>query len=221
MPLLAYCITDTEFDPGSTLTVGTEVQNFTEGALRCYTSQFQPKSDNNAAAIATRFHHALQDVLAGVAIVPFRFPTLADETELRSYLREHQDEYLELLRHFQDFVQMEVRIISASFTAHADEQASGLEYLKNRQARAQGLEQAAASMRLFAGNTVEDWHDQPVPQGLRCYALVKRSSILRFRDIWSIFVVPQGFNVRVSGPWPTTEFMPLAAIAAPLTQPPG
>src|SRR5438105_12857385 len=111
MPVLAYCITDAGFQAAPVLTgvAGAQVENLTEGELRCFISEFQTQPEWNATDAVLKFNSVLQDILSRTGIIPFRFPTvLGNESELRDYVREHSEQYHEPLHRVKDDVQMEI-----------------------------------------------------------------------------------------------------------------
>jgi hypothetical protein len=221
MPVLAYCITESGFQAVPVLTgvAGAPVENLTEGELRCFISEFRTQPEWNATAAVLKFNSVLQHLLSRTGIIPFRFPTvLGDQSELRDYIREHSEQYREALHRLKDDVQMEVQVTLKSSRAEDQTTTSGREYLQQRQTRSQTLEQTAAKLQELTAGLTRDWLQKANSQGLRCYALVKRSSVGDLQRIVSEFTGPAEVKVRVTGPWAATEFMSLPAPGQP-TQP--
>jgi hypothetical protein len=87
--------------------------------------------------------------------------------------------------------------------------ASGVDYLRTRQRRSDALQGIAKQIQELAGDTARSWHDRPASNALKLFALVGRDSVDAFRERLKGLSVPQNLNVRVSGPWPVTEFLEL------------
>lgn len=221
MPVLAYCITESGPQAAPVLTgvAGAQVESLTEGELRCFISEFQTQPEGNATDAVLQFNRVLQDILSRTGIIPFRFPTvLANESELRDYLREHSEPCREALHRLKDDVQMEIQVTLKSPRAEEQTTTSGREYLQQRQARSKTLEQTAAKLHELTAGLTRDWLQKANSQGLRCYALVKRSSVREFQQTAGAFPGSAEVRIRVTGPWAATEFMSLPAPGQP-TQP--
>jgi hypothetical protein len=157
---------------------------------------------------AQQFHHVLQQVFSGGAIIPFRFPTLMkDEAELSARLQENSASYSSYLRKFKNSVQMEAVISYSDFSSGVTAKTSGTEYLRSRQKHLEELQGAASQLRDCAGDAAKDWRDRSIQNALRLFALVDRDRVPTFKDTLRDFKVPSRLTVRVTGPWPVTEFL--------------
>lgn len=158
---------------------------------------------------AKQFHAVLRQLFQNRAVIPFRFPTvLKDQESLREHLAGAAGEYAAQIRKFADDVQMEAMF---SETAHAAivGETSGTEYLRQKQKRDAAYGSAIAALQGFAGTLVGDWKQKQTPSGIRLFALVKRTAVSGFLQRMQSFGVPSGFTIRVTGPWPVTEFLEL------------
>jgi len=156
---------------------------------------------------ALQFHRVLVHIFESAAIIPFRFPTvLASDDELTALLSERADEYLSVLNRISNSVQMEVRVSGAKFSGDAS---SGTEYLRERQKCLEVLNEFGARLRSAVSSVVREWSDDNLKDGQRHFALVERSKVAEFEQTMRGLPVPEGIRVRVSGPWPVSEFLGL------------
>lgn len=154
---------------------------------------------------ALEFHRVVHAIFARQAVVPFRFPSSVDECELREHLRAHSGKYLKFLREHANDVQMEVRITFAANDSSTPA-ASGTEHMRQRLARSTQLRAAADAIRQHSPETIE-WLDRETASGVHLFALVPRGSVFPFRDRLARFDSAREIQIRVSGPWPATEFL--------------
>jgi hypothetical protein len=103
-------------------------------------------------------------------------------------------------------VQMEMRITGSEESKPPSQPASGREYLLARQARAAGLAAAAERFREATRPWVEEWRQEQMREGMRCYALVPRKALSDFLQAAQA-LSDSVAGMRVSGPWPATEFL--------------
>ena len=154
-----------------------------------------------------QFHAVLRQVFANQAVLPFRFPTiLGDENEARDHLRKEAAQYETQLRRFADDAQMEVVITDRSGGESNGRSQSGTEYLREKQRREEHLRLAAGAIQELSSESANDWKQRHMRNGVRVFALVKRDSVPQFLDRMRTFSVPSDLDVRVTGPWPVTEF---------------
>ncbi len=203
MPLLAYCIV---LDDGgrnfpSEGILASKLQSISESGLIALCSELERNSISvgNFQQAALEFHHVIQAVFAETAIIPFRFPTWLMEEEIKSNLRQESARYKDFLRKHADHVQMEVRIQARAVTT--TKPTSGTEHLRRRAAEIGRLNEQTSELKTLLGNTVIEWRNREVPDGVRLYALVSRKSVEDFREKLRLG------GVRASGPWPATEFL--------------
>jgi len=154
---------------------------------------------------ALEFHHVLREIFKVTTIIPFRFPTIFETDEqLIQRLQERSAEYAGLLEKFSGLVQMEMRLTSSDPKEPAR---SGTQYLKKLQETMRSIETLAKTLRTSSAPVWRDWRARPSKEGVRAFALVERSRTAEFENLMARATIPHGFSVRVSGPWPATEFM--------------
>jgi hypothetical protein len=69
------------------------------------------------------------------------------------------------------------------------------------------IDEFSAKLRATLSAVSQDWRERPSKEGIRAFALVNRNQISEFRKIMLNTSVPREFTVRVSGPWPVSEFI--------------
>ena len=214
MALLAYCVNEAKL----TVTVppigvgGEAITTIVDGGLRCFVSMFTaaPSGTKSMQESVLSFHGVLQHIFSQSAIIPFRYPTtVEDEAALVAFLNEHASDYEESLIRLRDKVQMEIRAswkAESRPTLPAGQAQSGAEYLRAKQAQHSKFAALSAGLRTQAQCWIADWQERPSADGLRMFALVRRSEVAEFKRALDVPVNPD-FLVRVSGPWPATEFL--------------
>lgn len=207
MPLLAYCIAEAgsiEIPPCGVQ--GKTIQTVSESGLIGFVSEYNQVGDSEQIrSTALEFNRVLQDLLRQAAIVPFRFPTMVeDESEMRGFLRDHADKYLENLRRLRDAVQMEVNL-TADESPKA--KSSGTDYLRARQARHQKFAATAEAIRQALSAWTKDWREHESSGGTRCYVLISRDAVKTVLQRLQGMKIPDDLRARVTGPWPATEFL--------------
>lgn len=214
MSILVYCMAEQSawHNVGSGV-AGRPVLHCTQGGVDALFSQNTSAESWTGASLkqsAREFHNVLHRAFATHAIVPFRFPTLMqDEDELAAHLRDNAAEYVVQLKKFEHSTQMDVSIHEPEPVSPHPLPASGADYLRARQRRSDVLEGIAKQIQELAAETATSWRDRPASNALKLFALVHRDSVDAFRERLKRLSVPQRLNVRVSGPWPVTEFLEL------------
>ena len=202
MSLLAYCIV---LDDGATKfpsegVMGWRIELIAQSGLVALCSEMERGaiSAGNFQQAALEFHRVVQAVFASKAIIPFRFPTWLTAEEMRAHLRQESVQYKDFLVKHADHVQMEIRIQAEAATLTSA--ASGTEHLQARAARLRNVKDQAEQIKNVVADMAMAWRGRETPDGMRLYALVSKRSIEGFRE--KLNSVP----VRISGPWPATEF---------------
>jgi len=210
MSVLLYCVTHLLVRP-KRLEAGVagsavdrvERQGLVGFVSRCGDSNVWLRAPVRTSAL--EFHRVLMELFESAAIIPFRFPTIfADDDELSAHLSERADEYVSLLNQIAGLVQMEVRVMGAEV---ADSPSSGADYLRQRQKHLGGLKEFGARLRGAVASVVREWGDGTLKNGQRHFALVERSKVAAFEQALRGLPVPGATTVRVSGPWPVSEFL--------------
>jgi hypothetical protein len=213
MPILAYCIVDpnARVDIPQTGVAGCATESIQHAGLQCLLSRLDP---DHAAGLSGRdaalsFHRVLQEIFQQTAIIPFRFPTtIQEEPELLRFLDEHAEDYRESLTRLRDLVQMEIRI-AWTITDHdiAGHPTSGTDYLRQKHQRQAQLTTVAESLRSAVKLSITDWRERGSADGRQLFALIPRSAMNQFQGQLAGMKIDPDIVVRVSGPWPATEFI--------------
>ena len=210
MAILLYCVAKRDA-PGTELLTGVAgdpVVRVELADLAIFTSSNPDKSNwlsPQLQASALEFHGVLSEIFESTAIIPFRFPTVFDdEKQLSERMRERAPEYAVLLDKFRELAQMEIRITNPDLTKPIG---SGAQYLKLRQISASVIDNFAAGLRATLSELSHDWRRRPSKDGTRAFVLIQRNHVADFRNILRDTRVPRELNVRVSGPWPVSEFI--------------
>ena len=210
MAILLYCIAKHDVQVRTSLTgvAGDPVVRVETGPLATFTSRNSDSAvwlRSELRASALEFHRVLSEVFKSAAIIPFRFPTIFEsEEQLAEHLQERSSEYNGLLEKFTDTVQMEIRLTHPGLGTPSG---SGTEYLKERQTLMRAIERFESGVHAVLSSLVKDWRQRASKDGVRAFALVGRDRVLEFRNIMRNAPVPDGFNVRITGPWPVSEFV--------------
>jgi hypothetical protein len=210
MAILLYCIAKVDAPETGSLTgvAGDPVVRIELGTLAAYTSSNPDKSNWLRLPLQTsalEFHRVLSEVFKSSAIIPFRFPTVFDhEEQLTQRLQERANEYTALLDKFRDLVQMEIRVTGPDLKKPVE---SGTQYLKVRQTASAAIEKVMAELRSVLSKLPQDWRERPSKDGTRASALIYRNQVADFRNMIRNAPVLSQVSVRVSGPWPVSEFI--------------
>jgi hypothetical protein len=203
--LLLYCMAEASPDaPVPPRGVrGSSVEVTQHEGLACYFSRYEAFSGGTADELkqdALDFHWTVNHVFAKQTVVPFRFPTLvADDAAVAQFLTEYAAEYLADLSCLRDRVQMEVRFPAPTAdAAAASSGASGTAYMKAKFDAAQKSIQLEARMKSAAAGA--EWKQR----ANRFFALIPRGQEDDFRRRIAAL---EDATLRVSGPWPPSEFV--------------
>ena len=213
MSLLLYCVAkpsalQDESQPG---VAGTPVSRIEGSNLAAFVS----RNDHHEVWLRTplstsalEFHRVLTGLFKAAAIIPFRFPTILEsDQELAELLNQRSSEYNTLLSKFENWTQMEAQVSYSNPGGPAPTE-SGTEYLLERQRRQRTLADFGSELG-SAISVAGEWRHRSMKSGLRCFALVERNRIAQFKERMQSISVPAGLKVRVSGPWPVSEFLDL------------
>jgi hypothetical protein len=215
MPCLLYCVT--EVNPVVTVTAGvcdSAVESREMLGVRVYWSNVedvdacfgQPETLKQAAL---QFHQVLREVLAITTPIPFRFPTLLENSDaLEQHLGAEKKLYREALERVNGAVQYEI------VATWADEQQadlatpmSGRDYLKRRQEATGRVAAVESKLKSVTGESVREWRGRQERKTHRWYALVSRDCRERFLASLRTAGGSEGVRLRLSGPWPPSEFV--------------
>ncbi|MFL6300893.1 MAG: GvpL/GvpF family gas vesicle protein [Terriglobales bacterium] len=203
--VLAYCVLERLEDLSDVAGVGGQpVRSIAfQNLIALYSDFSETRSLNQEDAL--RFHSVLKSVFEKQAVVPFRFPTFLDgETALHNELRENHSKYAADLERIRNLVQMELRI---SNSTHETSRASGKDYLESKRQQARSVQEVIRAVCDSAADLISDSKERPAEQGIRFYALTKRTDAASFRERIQNIKASPALRILVSGPWPATEFL--------------
>lgn len=218
--LLLYCMTEPNLQVAAPATGvrGGAVISLTEeastGSLCCFYSDSDLSNSfqhtNQIAVDAMEFDGVIRGIFKDVAVIPFRFMTaLGNVEEVRGFLKQNAEEYGAELARIRSKIQMEVRITAKQPPRSTGEGLSGTEFLKSKQENSHAVEEAAE--KIIAACPEAQWKRRPSPDGIRLYGLIERepasAGAEKFAEAAKKVDVGPEFNVRISGPWPATEFI--------------
>src|SRR5579875_449629 len=210
MACLLYCVTQPA--PAVEIADGvcdTRVCSRETLDLRVYWSEIDdleaalgaPEAVKNAAL---RFHQVLREILAVTTPVPFRFPTLLENTEaLEQQLAAEQELYRQALERVASAVQYEI-VATWAEEQQADlaTPVSGREYLRRRQQSLGRVAAVESKLKSVTAELVREWRSRQERKTHRWFALVPRDHRERFLASLRTAGPSQGVRLRLSGPWP-------------------
>ncbi len=158
---------------------------------------------------STQFQQVLREVLAVTTPIAFHFPTLLVNAEaMEQHLAPERELYHAALHKVDNALQYE---IVGSWT---EEQAadlatpvSGREYLKRRQQAAGRVAAVEQKLKGVTGDSVKEWRSRQERKTHRWFALVPRADRERFLTSLRSAGPGVGIRLRLSGPWPPSEFV--------------
>ena len=215
MPLLLYCITQPT--PAVNISAGvcdTAVDSREMLDLRAYWSGIaDPQSClGDAEAVkkaAIQYHQVLREILALATPIPFRFPTLLeDEEAMQQQLEAEQQLYRDAVVRLDNTLQYEI-VASWPDEQQGDLAApvSGREYLKRRQEALSRVAAVDAKLKAVSAESVREWRSRPERKTHRWFALLPRENRERFIASLRTAGASEGARLRLSGPWPPSEFV--------------
>ncbi len=208
MPVLAYCVVECEFAASGRLRGVREsrVRGLCVGGVQCLFSELT--LDSPAAPDGLAFHKLIHTVFTECVVIPFRFPSLFDsEDALRTFMADRAGQFAAALRQFSTLVQFEVRIrnVAPDVTPR-----SGADYLRSRAQQHAELKAIAESMRQRTADLIEEWRAVDESASMRCYGLLGRDSWQEFQSLAQSIPLPNNVTVRITGPWPPSQFIEIA-----------
>lgn len=176
------------------------------GGLTLIYSELADAPDLPMPESALAFHRVQQEILRERDLVPFRFPTLLEGAELAPHLASFAEQYSTALDRAAGCVQMEIEIETPP--EQAQTAASGTAYLRTKAMRNYALRSMGEAVRAIMSPPVIGWRTRATANGQRFFALTRRTELAQFQEKLAQCVM-QGASLRVTGPWPATEFMEL------------
>jgi hypothetical protein len=208
--LLLYCMTESGIERKELLGVnGSEVRAVEHNGVACHFSDSTESHPSSTQTDALAFWSVVDRLFQQNSVIPFRYPTLMeDEPAIRDFLATNADVYLNELQRVRGLVQAKITISEAvsTPTPNTASPASGTEYLKQRQRISQSITDAVEAAKNTGSDLVKDWKQLQRKDATILFALIERNALteLKSRILKLDNVAAQ---VRVSGPWPPTEFV--------------
>jgi hypothetical protein len=215
MPILLYCMTHP--NEGVNVASGVcdcQVQSQITAGLRVYWSEIaNPEAclgdAQSLKKAESQCHQVLREILAEATPFPFPFPTMLESADvLEQRLAADGELYGAALARIGDAVQYEIVAIW-----EADEQAdlatpvSGREYVKRRQESASRIASVDSKLKNVTAGSVREWRGRQERKTHRWFALVPRDGRERFVASLRSASPSEGVRLRLSGPWPPSEFI--------------
>jgi len=215
MPVLLYCVTQPT--PAVDIATGVcdaMVESREMLGVRVYWSEVQDTesclgSPEALKQAALQFHNVLREILKTTTPIPFRFPTLLDRSEnLEQHLASEQELYREALARVEGAVQYDI-VATWTDNDQADSAApvSGREYLKRRQQAAGRIAAVEGKLKGVTAESVREWRGRQERKTYRWFALVPRECRESFLASLRGAGGSEGVRLRLSGPWPPSEFV--------------
>jgi len=214
MAVLLYCVTQP--NPEVKVAAGvadTALHSREMLGVRVYWGEIDnPQSLADAEALkksAVEFHRVLREILGTTTPIPFRFPTLLESADaLEQHLAPEQELYRDALARVEGAVQYEI------VGTWADDQqpdlatpVSGREYLKRRQEALGRVAAVEGKLKTVTAGSVREWRGREQNKKHRWFALVPRADRERFIASLRTAGASEGVRLRLSGPWPPSEFV--------------
>ncbi|HKD86670.1 MAG TPA: GvpL/GvpF family gas vesicle protein [Terriglobales bacterium] len=214
MPSLLYCVTQP--NPAVSVTSGVAeavVVSREMLGFRVYWSDIEnPEGLGEAESLkkaAVQFHRVLREILGVTTPIPFRFPTLLDGADaLEPQLAAEQELYRQSLAHVDGAVQYEI-VATWADERQADlaTPVSGRQYLQRRQAALARVSAVEGKLKSVTADAVREWRARQERRTHRWFALVPRENRERFIASLRTAGGSEGVRLRLSGPWPPSEFV--------------
>lgn len=216
MAILLYCVTQIDGDPVrisaavcDTSLIARDLQD-----VRIYFSDIRdaetclgkPESLKQAAI---QFHQVLRQILSATTPVSFRFPTLLESEEaIEQHMRDHAAGYRSALARVAGSMQYEITATwSSDEKTDTATPVSGREYLQRRRQSVARVSSVESKLKSVAGDTVQEWRMRQERKIHRWFALVRREHRERFLAALRTAGGSEGVRLRLSGPWPPSEFV--------------
>jgi Gas vesicle synthesis protein GvpL/GvpF len=156
---------------------------------------------------AVEFHGVVHQVFNQATVIPFRLLSVfEDHQAFTAFAAENQERFLEDLERLKNLVQMECVLYPAPSRPDVD-RSSGKAYLEQKAVAMRSSEGFAQSMRDAVAHLSREVRVREEKNGTRIFVLVERGRENDFRQAVSAVAIPEHLSRRMSGPWPTAEFL--------------
>ena len=156
---------------------------------------------------AVEFHGVVRQVFKQTAVIPFRLLSVFNDLPaFTAFTAENRERFLRDLNRLKDFVQMECVIYPAPSQMQVD-RSSGRAYLEQKAVALRSSEGFAQSMQDALSHLSREVRVREGKNGTRIFVLVDRGRENDFRQAVTAVPIPLHLSRRMSGPWPTAEFL--------------
>jgi hypothetical protein len=215
MACLLYCVTHSNPEVMVASGVcGNAVHSRVMLGVRLYWSNIDdPEACLGAAEslkkAAVQFHQVLREVLTVTTPIPFRFPTLLEREEVfEEHLSSEEELYRDALARVGNALQYEiVGTWTDDQEADFSKPVTGKEYLQRRQQVSTRVTAVENKLKTVTADSVAEWRGRQERKTHRWFALVTRENRERFLAALRTAGGSQGIRLRLSGPWPPSEFV--------------
>ncbi|HEY1731814.1 MAG TPA: GvpL/GvpF family gas vesicle protein [Terriglobales bacterium] len=158
---------------------------------------------------AVEFHKVLREVLTVTTPIAFRFPTLLEREEVfEEHLSSEQELYRDSLARVGNALQYEiVGTWTDEQEADFSKPVTGKEYLQRRQQSSGRIAAVENKLKNVTTDSVREWRGRQERKTHRWFALVSRENRERFLAALRTAGGSEGIKLRLSGPWPPSEFV--------------
>jgi hypothetical protein len=213
--LLVYCLalTDDHSVMVAAGVCGTPVRDFELGRLRVYVSDIADVEGclGTAEAMkkaAVEFKQVQREIVAVITPLAFGFPTLLEkEDALPMFVGERESEYEAVLRRLAGTVQYEVLATWDEQQGDTATPVSGAEYRKRREQEMARVAAVDEKLKRVTAGIVREWRQRRERKAHRWFGLLERERREEFLTALRSAGPSEGVRVRLSGPWPPSEFV--------------
>jgi hypothetical protein len=221
---LLYCITHEHEDLISTHVKGISgghVFPISGEGLSAVVSEYNPKNGTNLSGLLA-YRDVIDSFFTRHAVVPMRYGCFfPQESGVQSYLREHQNHFLKLLKDLDGHEEMGIRVLprSSENLPRIPEKnfnfsdGCGRSFLASRKAHYAGQEQHDREKEFFTTQSknaftglYKKWKAEYTPM-LSLYFLVPHGDVLCFRKVFHELENSAPHRLFLSGPWPPYNFV--------------
>ena len=215
MPCLLYCVARADSEVVGSLAgvCDAPVESSKSGSLRIYWNEIADPETVLAEGTAKKtaelkFRQVLRELVTHFTPIALPFPVvLADLEAVEKYVEELRAHYDDALTRLADTVQYEL-IASWAAAEQADlaTPVSGRQYLKRLQEAEGRIAAIDTKLKTVTAGVVREWRARQDRRKRHWFALVARQDRERFVAALRSAGPSEGVRLRLSGPWPPSEF---------------
>jgi len=214
LPCLLYCVTLVHADSVANL-IGVSDQpvlSQDSGDVRVYWSEIADPTavleGPTRKASELKYKQILREIVARVTPVAFPFPAMGPDVDaLDAIMGEQEGRFVDTLTRLGETFQYE--LIASWDADDLDDLArpvSGREYLARRQKSEARVAAIDSKLKTVTAGLVRQWRSRQERRSHQWFALVARNDRERFLRALRNAGPSQGVHLRLSGPWPPSEF---------------